>query len=165
MPLGWNDPVPRVGHGAPWRARVVPAQLGVLLAPKFLVARSATLMLFNTFVHPQCERNDERRGEPCLSYRVHPSTVVKPENLAVHETSLAKEHPARKSKKEFWPAGKKTGTLASVGEAGATPKGRDAPRVKGRGRSRLAQGFGHVIFGCPLPPHLFPFLQVRSTAE
>src|SRR6516162_10413917 len=44
----------------------------VFARAQFLVARSATVMLFNTFVHPQCERNDERRGEPCLSYRVHP---------------------------------------------------------------------------------------------
>ena len=63
-------------HASFWAARspksgVVPAQSGVLPAPKLFVARNATLMLLNTSVHPQGERNGERRGEPRLSWGVH----------------------------------------------------------------------------------------------
>ena len=46
--MGWNDPTGHFGQGAGAKGGVVPAQSGVLPAPKFLVAHSATSMLFNT---------------------------------------------------------------------------------------------------------------------
>jgi len=77
---------PRVtfGHGTVAKSGVVPAQSGVLPAPKLFVAHSATPMLFNTFVHPAGERNGERRGDLCVSCICHPAQQFQAAKVGVH---------------------------------------------------------------------------------
>jgi hypothetical protein len=103
--MGWNDPTgslwPRI-MGQKW-GRSSPAP--VLPAPKFFVVHSTTFMLFNTFVHPQGERNRERRGHLCLPCPCHPAQQALPVNHDLHlPDKCQKRWRARASAVRFWSA-------------------------------------------------------------
>src|SRR5215469_2265296 len=88
-------------RGKKW-GRSSPAR--VLPASKFFVAHSATLMLFNTLVHPQGEPNDERRGDLCLSCTCHPARQILTAKDQVHSSDKSQRRwHARVSAVRFWP--------------------------------------------------------------